>query len=140
MEVVPKRYDAHAVLPGVLTHLSEIDDDYMIGDPLPDLRAWEVVLPDGRRVGKVDDLIVDTSTMTVKYLEVKLDQHVTLSGEDRWVLVPVEFLSRIDEDDVHVIIDHLPAGGLADAPRHYGHQVPTAEEQRVINGYFEIVP
>ena len=139
IEVVPKRADAHAVLPGLLTHLSEIDDDYMIADPLPDVRDWQVVLPDCRRVGKVDDLIVDTSTMMVKYLEVKEDRHVTLSDTESWVLVPVELLARIDEDGVRVVIDHLPPGGLANAPRHYG-RTPTAQEQRVINAYFEIVP
>ena len=137
--VAPKRPDAHAVLPDLLTHLSDIEDDYMLADAIPDVRDWEVAFPDDRRVGKVDDLIVDTSTMLVKYLEVKLDPQVALSDADRWVLVPVDLLARIEEAGVRVIIDRLPARGLAHAPRHDGH-IPTAQEERVINAYFEIVP
>lgn len=33
----PKRADAHAVLPGLLAHLGDIDDDCMVADPLPDV-------------------------------------------------------------------------------------------------------
>jgi len=42
----------------------------MIAEPDPDIRGWKVVLTDGQPVGKVDDVIVDTSDMTVRYLEV----------------------------------------------------------------------
>jgi hypothetical protein len=37
------------------------------------------------------------------------------------------------------VIDHLPAGGLADAPRH-DRQLPTAVEQRAVLTYFEVAP
>lgn len=138
IQIVPKRDNARAVAPGLLAHLSDIDDDYMIADPFPDFRDWKVTLPDGRRVGKVEDVIVDTSTMTGRYIEVKVDRDVLLSDEDRWVLVPVES-ARVDSDETRVVIDHLPAGGLDGAPRHRG-ELPTAEEQRAILAYFEITP
>ena len=133
--IVPKRDGARAVAPGALAHLSDLDDDYMIADPLPDFRDWKVTLPDGRRVGTVDDIVVDTSTMTGKYVEVKVDRDVLLGDEDRWVLVPVESI-RVDADGTRVVVDRLPAGGLADAPRRRG-QLPTAEEERVIVAYYD---
>jgi photosynthetic reaction center H subunit len=139
IRIVTKRENPRAVAPGLLTHLKDLDDDYMIADPVPDFRDWKVTLPDGRRVGKVDDLIIDTSTMKAKYVEVKVDPGVLPGAEDdRWVLVPIESV-RIDEDETRIVIDHLPAGGLADAPRHNG-RMPTPDQQRAILAYFEIIP
>jgi sporulation protein YlmC with PRC-barrel domain len=136
--IVPKRADARPVAPGLLAHFSDLDDDYMIADPIADFRHWDITLPDGRRVGKVDDLIVDTSTWMVKYVEAKIDKDVLLADEDRYTLLPVESV-RLDEADAHVVIDHLPIGGLAGAPRQRD-RLPTPEEQRAILAYFEIVP
>ena len=65
IRIIAKRDDARAVAPGMLAHLSELGDDYMIVDPIPDFRDWKAIGPDGRPIGKVDDIIVDTSTMTV---------------------------------------------------------------------------
>jgi sporulation protein YlmC with PRC-barrel domain len=138
IQIVPKRDDARALVPGKLADLGEIEDDYMIADPTPDFRGWKVTLPDGRRVGKVDEIIVDTSTMKAKYVEVKVDHDVLLSDEDRWVLVPIQSVS-VDTDDRRVVIDHIPVGGLEHAPRYRG-ETPTPEEERVIIAYFESTP
>ena len=138
LKIVPKRDDARALAPGLLAHLGDIEDEYMLADPVPDFRGWPVTLPDHRRVGMVDDIVLDTSTMTGRYVEVRVDHGVLLSDEDRWVLVPVESV-RIDHEESRVVIDHVPVGGLADAPRQEG-RLPTAEEQRAILAYFEIMP
>jgi sporulation protein YlmC with PRC-barrel domain len=97
-----------------------------------------VTLPDGRRVGRVDDVVIDTSTMRAKYLEVKVDHDVLLSDEDRWVLVPIEDV-RIEAEAPRVIVQQLPVTTPADVPRH-DHRQPTIEEQRAILAYLEIVP
>lgn len=39
----------------------------------PDVRGWPVVAGDGRTVGRVDGLLVDTAKMRVRYLDVILD-------------------------------------------------------------------
>ena len=39
-------------------------------------RGWEVRTTEGRRIGKVDDLLVDRQAMRVKYLDVELDRDV----------------------------------------------------------------
>jgi sporulation protein YlmC with PRC-barrel domain len=133
MRVVPKRDDA-GVAPGMLAHLSDLHD-FMIADPDPDIRGWKVVLPDNRRVGKVDDLIVDTTDMVVKYLEVKVDAEVLASDEDTWVLVPIG-AARVDERDDVVVVDRLPAAGLAGAPR-FERGAPTPEQEEALRDYYE---
>jgi sporulation protein YlmC with PRC-barrel domain len=138
IQIVAKRDNPRALARGILAHLDEIADDYMIADPTPDFRDWKVMGADGQHIGKVDDLIVDTSTMTVRCAEVTLDRDVATDAEDRFVLVPIE-LVRIDPDHAYVALDHLHGAGLADAPRHHG-RVPTADEQRVVLAHFEITP
>ena len=136
IRIVPKRDDAPAVSPGLLVHLGDLDEDYMVIDPVPDFRDWPVTLPDGSRIGKVDDLIIDTSSMAARYLEVHVSRDVHLGHDERWILVPVEAI-HVDADQAHVVMDHLPRGGLNGAPRQRG-RVPTNEEQRVIHAFFEL--
>jgi sporulation protein YlmC with PRC-barrel domain len=136
IRILPKRDDAPAVASGLLVHLGDLDEDYVIADPTPDFRDWPLSLADGRRVGKVDDLIIDTSTMSAEYLEVHVARDVHLGHNERWILIPVEAV-RIDTHETHIVIDHLPSRGLNGAPRQRG-RVPTTEEQRVIHAYFEL--
>ena len=132
--VVPKREDA-GLVPGKLVHLGDLDDDFMVADPYPDIRDWKVALPDGTKVGKVDDLLVDTTDMSVKYIEVKVDAKALDADEDEWVLVPVGTAHLADDDDI-VVVDRLPVRGLTGAPR-LGRVVPTDEQEREIHRYFE---
>jgi hypothetical protein len=46
---------------------------YRVADGDPDVRGWEVVGGDGRRIGTVNDLLVDTAGSKVRYLDVQLD-------------------------------------------------------------------
>src|SRR5688572_4109834 len=48
-------------------------DDFRVAGDTPDPRGWEVVASDGRRIGEVDELLVDTSAMKVRYLDVGVD-------------------------------------------------------------------
>jgi sporulation protein YlmC with PRC-barrel domain len=132
MLIVPKYADA-SVLPGMLMHLNTMKG-FMIADPAPDIRGWEARLRDGRRVGRVDDLIVDTTELSTKYVEVKVDHDVTGASEDTWVLVPISATHIHDSDDC-VVIDWLPVAGIAGAP-HSSRAAPTHEEERAIHDYF----
>lgn len=114
LHIEPKRDDA-GVAPGMLVHLSELSDSYMIAEGEPDIRGWEVRLSDGRHVGKVDDLVIDSNDLSVDYIEVRIDKDFLQSDEDRWALVPVES-ARADGSDTIVIVDRLPATGLSDVP------------------------
>jgi PRC-barrel domain len=48
--------------------------DYKVAKDDPDVRGWEVITRDSRRIGKVNDLLVDTAAMRVRYLDVELDR------------------------------------------------------------------
>jgi uncharacterized protein (TIGR02271 family) len=54
---------------GNLTRISELHN-YKVEPGDPDPRGWTVVTPDGREIGVVDDLLVDTTAMKVRYLVV----------------------------------------------------------------------
>jgi uncharacterized protein (TIGR02271 family) len=71
-----------------LKRLSELSG-YNVGPDDPDVRGWNVVGSDGEKLGKVDDLLVDTERMKVAALEVDMK-----AGGDH-VHVPVE---RVDVD------------------------------------------
>jgi sporulation protein YlmC with PRC-barrel domain len=104
-------------------------------DLLPDFRGWKVELADGRRVGKVSDLIVDTDSMVVKYIEVKVDKDVIAGDEDTYRLIPIA-AARLDDDDEAVVIDRLPGASLADAPQH-ARGAPSPEQERAIRSHYE---
>jgi PRC-barrel domain protein len=47
--------------------------NYRIAAGDPDVRGWEVLGSDGRKIGEVDDLLVDTHRLRACYLDVTLD-------------------------------------------------------------------
>lgn len=47
----------------------------------PDVRGWDVVGRDGRRVGEVKDLLADSEDPAVRYLDVRLDPRPDLRLE-----------------------------------------------------------
>lgn len=92
-----------------LARLEELDG-YKVADHDEDIRGWDVFTPDGRKVGKVEELIVDTSVLKARYMEVKLDKDAIGEGDDRWALVPVG-IARLSDDE-EVVIDHVPGSVL----------------------------
>ena len=60
-------------LPGPsVTPLSKLHN-FRISQGDPDVRGWQVLGADGRQIGTVDDLLVDTEALRVRYLDVNLD-------------------------------------------------------------------
>lgn len=116
-----------------LVHLDDVDD-FKVADGDPDIRGWDVRTADGRRIGRVEDLIVDTGLMKVRYIEAKLDREITHTDDDRHVLIPIG-TARLDddEDDVYLstsIVDpqQLPA---------YDHGSPLTRDYEVsLRGQF----
>ncbi len=60
---------------GQLAHLDDLDD-FTIAEGEPDIRGWDVRGADGTKVGTVEDLLIDTAAMKVRYIEVKLERDV----------------------------------------------------------------
>lgn len=67
---------------GASPALSSLADlrDFTVADGDPDVRGWDVFTGEGRRIGEVHDLLVDTTAMKVRYLDVHLDREL-LSGQ-----------------------------------------------------------
>jgi uncharacterized protein (TIGR02271 family) len=59
--------------------ISELGD-YRVSEEDPDPRGWSVVGRDGTAIGRVEDLIVDTDAMKVRYLDVAVTGAATAGG------------------------------------------------------------
>lgn len=69
--------------------------DHDVARHEPDPRGWRVVNRDGRAIGEVTDLIVDTDRMKAAYLDVELDARLfDLQHDDPHVLVPLDRAHR----------------------------------------------
>jgi uncharacterized protein (TIGR02271 family) len=90
--------------------------DYKVADGDPDVRGWEVIGSDGRRIGKVDNLLVDTGAMKVRYLDVDVDGDIMPDRDrDRHVLVPIG-RARLDGDHDHILVDAVSSTEVATLP------------------------
>jgi photosynthetic reaction center H subunit len=116
-----------------LDRLSDLDD-YKVADGDPDIRGWDVKTPDGRKVGKVDELVVDTSEMRVRYMDVKVDKKVLGADDDGHVLVPIG-TARLNDDEDDVLIDRLPASGFAAGTHERGRPITREHETALRSTY-----
>jgi len=91
--------------------------DFRIGKGEPDIRGWEVRTLNGRDVGRVDDLLVDTDAGEVVMLDIEM------RGSDRHIELPIRS-AQLDHETSRVIVDSgdvdLYAGSLADDTRTHG--------------------
>lgn len=137
IHLFPKDDDAR-VEPGELAHLSALTD-YQIEDPAPDIRGWTVKLREGQTVGKVDDLVVDTDNLVVRYFEMKVAREFRRGDDEEWMLVPIT-VAHLDEADDVVMIHRLPPA-IAKARRsRIGKEplrTPTDAEALAVTAAFE---
>ncbi|WP_420129690.1 PRC-barrel domain-containing protein [Longimicrobium sp.] len=92
-------------------------DDFKVADGEPDVRGWEVLASDGRKIGEVDELLVDTAAMKVRYLDVDVDDGMVAGGADRHVLIPIGY-ARLDEGSDRVMVDALASADLGGVPSY----------------------
>ncbi len=71
-----------------------------LADPSQDIRGREVIAKDGEKIGKVDALFVDAAEEKVRFLRLKAGGFLGI-GEKSW-LVPVDAITSVDKDEVHV--------------------------------------
>lgn len=108
-------------------------DDYEVADHDPDIRGWDVLSADGRRIGEVDDLYVDPGAMKVRYLNVELADEFRTGGSDHHVIVPVG-RAQLHEKDDNVMVDGLEAGRVTAMPTYGGRLDRTYEDS--VRTYF----
>jgi uncharacterized protein (TIGR02271 family) len=100
-------------------------DDFKVAEGDPDVRGWDVISSDGRKIGEVDNLLVDTSALKVRYLDVDVDKDLIQDDRERHVLIPIGY-ARLDRDDNHVMIDQINSSDVAGLPE-YTHGPVTRE-------------
>lgn len=110
-------------------------DDFEIADGDPDVRGWEVMSSDGRKIGEVDNLLIDTGAMKVRYLDVDVDDGLLTSGGDRHILIPIGY-ARLDEDDDHVFVDALASTDVTALPA-YTHGPITRDFETTLRQRFD---
>jgi uncharacterized protein (TIGR02271 family) len=108
--------------------------DYEIAEGYPDPRGWSVRSSDGRDVGKVHDLIVDTGTMRTRYLAVRLDDEVAGNRDRHDVLVPIG-AARLDDDRDDVVVNDLTADRFATLPS-YDAGALTRDQEHELRTHF----
>jgi hypothetical protein len=88
--------------------------DFRISKGEPDIRGWEVRTLNGREIGRVDDLLVDTDAGEVVMMDIEM------RGSERHIEMPIRS-AQIDHDASRVIVDSgdvdLYAGSLTDEVR-----------------------
>jgi sporulation protein YlmC with PRC-barrel domain len=89
---------AHATDTPTLYSLN--DEAYTVKDPAEDVRNYTVVDRNGEEIGAVDDLLVDGGERRVRFLQVKEGGFLGIGG--RRFLVPVDAVTRIGDDTVHI--------------------------------------
>lgn len=107
-----------------LVHLKEASDlEVAEGDS--DIRGWDMCTRDGQKIGTVEDLVVDTSLMRVRFIagEVMLDDGSREST--RRVLIPIES-AQLDEEEDNVIVE-LSVADARLLPTYDGHEMPDAD-------------
>src|SRR5919197_711239 len=93
---------ARSASEGELAHLKDLDDfDIPKGEPDP--RGWDVKTADDVKIGKVEDLLVDTGAGRIRYLEVKLKGDVADRADKEYVLIPIG-AARLDEEHDDIIV------------------------------------
>lgn len=104
---------------GAIGQLARLHDmhDYKVAHGEPHVRGWDVKTADGQKVGEVDDLIVDTNAMQVRYLDIKLDQKSLKLNEDRHVLLPISG-ARLDDHEDEVLLGAMTPVQLAALPAY----------------------
>ncbi len=76
------------------------DSDLTVRDPAEDIRGRTVKDRNGKDIGKVDGLMIDRDEQKVRYLQVEAGGFLGLG--ERHFLIPVDAITRISGDDVHI--------------------------------------
>ena len=118
----------------ILAPLSSLPD-FRIARHDPDPRGWTVLAADGRKIGSIDELIVDTRAMKVRYLVCRVNEEALgLDRQHRHILIPVGY-ARLDEDNHNVLLDTIPSSAIAEMPVYSGEQLTRELEAEVLAAY-----
>jgi len=117
---------------GQLTHLSDMDD-YEIVDGEPDISGWDVRASNGDKIGEVEDLLVDSATLRVRYIEVELNKDLVPDNDRRHALIPIG-AARLNSEKDDVVIN-LGSERLLTLPPYVRGTLSREYEQSIVDGF-----
>jgi sporulation protein YlmC with PRC-barrel domain len=113
-----------------LARLGDLQE-HRVAKGVSDPRGWKVLGGDGQTIGEVEELIVDKTEMTTRYLDCKVEEkHFGLEPLNRHVLIPVEHV-RLHRDEKRVLVDGLFGRDLKQYPIYPGLPLASVDESRV---------
>src|SRR5690606_25628661 len=104
----------------------------------PDVRGWQVYSSDGMLIGEVDELLVDTEALKVRYLDVELAGGDG-SREDHHILVPIG-RGRLHELDDRILIEGLGRETIDALPRYSQEPLTREYEKEVLRHFRPLEP
>ena len=116
-----------------LARLKDLDD-YKVASDDPDVRGWSVISGDNENLGKVDELIVDTKRMKVRYLVVDVKDKFAADKNDHYMLVPVG-AARLHEKDNDVIVSGITTRNSSNYPVYRGDSISRSYETSIRKFY-----
>jgi sporulation protein YlmC with PRC-barrel domain len=97
--------------------LQEMDrSDFGVIKGEPDIRGWDVRNSSGRKIGEVEELIVDAQERKVRYMVVDLDDN-ELDLRKHRVLIPIG-LAELDKEEDDVLLPSVSVEQLRHLPTY----------------------
>lgn len=117
-------------------YLSRLKDlkDYKVASDDPDVRGWTIVSGDNENIGKVDELIVDTKRMKVRYLVVDVAEKFAADKKDHYMLVPIG-AARLHEKNNDVIVSGITTRNTNNYPVYRGDSISRNYENSIRRFY-----
>jgi uncharacterized protein (TIGR02271 family) len=127
---------SHKGWKGYLRRMKDVESDYKVSDEDPDVRGWDLVSSTGEKLGEVEELIVDTQAMKVRYLDVEIDDDIldTNDDDDRHVLIPIGAV-HLDYDNKNVLAPNLSNQSISALPFYHGEEISRDFEHRIISAF-----
>ncbi|HVE60936.1 MAG TPA: PRC-barrel domain-containing protein [Chitinophagaceae bacterium] len=104
--------------------------DFEMAKGQPDIRGWEVRDSNGRKIGKVQELIFDSRAQKVRYIVVNVLDSKELELEKRTVMVPIG-LAVLQPKDDDVILKNVTPFQLRALPRYNKDDLGTKAERDI---------
>ncbi|MCA8832177.1 PRC-barrel domain-containing protein [Hymenobacter pini] len=114
-------------------HLRRLRDltEFEVADGNPDVRGWSVRGADGRQFGQVYELIVDEDALKVRYLDIELDDSLSINERDRHILLPIG-VAALDEEANNVFVPSLTAQSVLEYPPYVEIQITRQYEEAML--------
>jgi photosynthetic reaction center H subunit len=104
--------------------------EYRIPKDEVDIRGYDVLSSDARKIGEVHDLVVDTRALKVRYAQIEVDREYLGPKNNNYILVPID-TARIQEREKNLFLPDLTAAQVASMQSYDGEALTPDYEETV---------